>query len=259
MCLQNLDLYFFWTTSHPQDGLNMSGPVTWKTLGMILMTPLNMSLVASGLLVDYCLWFLVQRTNKSNLPELFFVKYGFSMAKFSGCSGKNDYKTTCIFIFHQTCTLSVYFQPPIFHWLDIFWNKQLQNLEEFFRARLPTQRARSLRYKVSVSGCCGAAAKIWKMYSCTAFAGEQKETWETSTFASFFFNFCFLFYLVNILFFSVFENVCRKFANQSFFPWKKKAEIHAEVMMKVMDWKWCYPLGPRRRDGWNDARAIDLE
>ena len=26
-------LYFFWRTCHPQDGLNMSGPVTWKTLG----------------------------------------------------------------------------------------------------------------------------------------------------------------------------------------------------------------------------------
>lgn len=74
-------------------------------------------------------------------------------------------------------------------------------MEEFFRARLPTQRARSLRYKVSVSGCCGAAAKIWKMYSCTAFAGEQKETWETSTFASFF---KFLFFMLSCQHFVLF-------------------------------------------------------
>lgn len=74
-------------------------------------------------------------------------------------------------------------------------------MEEFFRARLPTQRARSLRYKVSVSGCCGAAAKIWEMYSCTAFAGEQKETWETSTFASLF---LFLFFILSCQHFVLF-------------------------------------------------------
>ena len=38
-------------------------------------------------------------------------------------------------------------------------------------------------------------------------------------------------FLFFVLFFSVFENVCRKFANP-FFSLEKNAEIHAEVMMK---------------------------